>query len=604
MSRMKRLTVFAIALLFPCGLIAAADEFPEEWLTVAEKTEFRATSSYDQTMVYLYQLEAAAPELIRVTDFGRSGQGRPLPLVIVSSDGAFTPEAAAATGKPILLIQSCIHAGEVDGKDATLMVLRDIALGLRPELAEGAVTLFAPIYNADGHEHVSIYNRSNQNGPVEGMGYRATANGINLNRDFLRLVSPEAKALAKLVTTWNPHLHVDNHVTNGSDHAWVLTWLVAEAPELAPQLDAWVGAHLPKVLAVVEADGHPNGPYVNHISRSDPTAGMIWDVTQPRYSSGYFPLRNRVSILIEMHAHKPFRDRVLANRAFIDELIDEVGRSGRELVKAVNEAEGATVAMGVADAEPSKVVVRWKLGDEGETITWPAYDWTIEDSEVMGGKRVRYRPGEIREVELEWRHLQEAELTLARPRGYLVLAGWPQIEELVAGHGLRAFRLNADTELEVETTRLANPELATSPYQGVVMVEGFEVSREREKRSIPAGSLWIPADQPSFEVAVQLFEPEAPDSIVRWGVVSSLFERKIYIGPDLLEQLAKEMLTDDKVRSEWEAALEDSDFAGNTGARYMWWYKRTPYWDETVGLLPVMRVMAPVDLDIEPWPQP
>jgi hypothetical protein len=555
-------------------------------------------------MVYLYQLEAAAPELIRVTDFGRSGQGRPLPLVIVSSEGAFTPEAAAATGKPVLLIQSCIHAGEVDGKDATLMVLRDIALGRRSELAKGAVTLFAPIYNADGHEHVSIYNRSNQNGPVEGMGYRATANGINLNRDFLRLVSPEAKALAKLVTTWNPHLHVDNHVTNGSDHAWVLTWLVAEAPELAPQLDAWVGAHLPKVLAEIEADGHPNGPYVNHISRSDPTAGMIWDVTQPRYSSGYFPLRNRVSILIEMHAHKPFRDRVLANRAFIDELIDEVGRSGRELVKAVNEAEGATVAMGVADAEPSMVVVRWKLGDEGEPITWPAYDWTIEESEVIGGQRVRYRPGKIREVELEWRHLQEAELTLARPRGYLVLAGWPQIEELVAGHGLRTFRLSQDTELEVETVRLSSPEFATSSFQGVVMVEDFEVSRQPEKRSIPAGSLWIPADQPSFEVAVQLFEPEAPDSMVRWGVVSSLFERKIYIGPDLLEQLAKEMLTDDKVRSEWESALEDLDFAGNTGARYMWWYKRTPYWDETVGLLPVMRVMAPVDLDLEPWSRP
>ena len=197
-----------------------------------------------------------------------------------------------------------------------------------------------------------------------------------------------------------------------------------------------------------------------------------------------------------------------------------------------------------------------------------------------------------------------AELTLARPRGYLVLAGWPQIEELVVGHGLRASKLSKDTELEVETIRLANPKLATSPYQGVVMVEDFEVSREREKRSIPAGSLWIPADQPSFDVAVQLFEPEAPDSIVRWGVVSSLFERKIYIGRDLLEQLAGEMLADENIRSDWEAALEDPEFVKDPDARYLWWYRRTPYWDETVGLLPVMRVTAPVDLDLEPWPQP
>jgi len=356
-------------------------------------------------------------------------------------------------------------------------------------------------------------------------------------------------------------------------------------------------------MAAIDADGHPNGPYVNHISRSDPTAGMIWDVTHPRYSSGYFPLRNRVSILIEMHAHKPFRDRVLANRAFIDELIEEVGRSGRGLVRAVDEAEAATVAKGRADAEPSDIVVRWSVAETGETIVWPAYEWTIEDSEVTGGKMVRYHPGKVREVELEWRHRQVAELTLARPRGYLVLAGWPQIEELVSGHGLRASKLSGDIELEVETIRLANPKLGTSPYQGVAMVESFEVSRERERRSIPAGSLWIPADQPSFEVAVQLFEPEAPDSIVRWGVVSSLFERKIYIGRDILGQLADEMLTDEKVRTEWEAALEDPEFAKNPGARYLWWYRRTPHWDETVGLHPVMRVMTPVELDLEPWPR-
>jgi hypothetical protein len=268
----------------------------------------------------------------------------------------------------------------------------------------------------------------------------------------------------------------------------------------------------------------------------------------------------------------------------------------------VGAADAATVALGRADAEPSEVVVRWKVAEEGETITWPAYDWTLEESEVVGGKWVRYHPGRIREVKLEWRHLPVAEQTLPRPRGYLVLAGWPQIEELVSGHGLRAFRLREDIELEVETTRLSNPRLASSPYQGVAMVENFEVSRQPEKRSILAGSLWIPADQPSFEVAVQLFEPEAPDSMVRWGVISSLFERKIYIGLGRLEELAREMLTDDSVRREWETALEDPDFADNSTARYLWWYERTPYWDETVGLLPVLRVMAPVDLDLEPWP--
>ena len=598
---MKGLFLLAVVLVTPF-IISASDVTSDDWLTVAEKTDFQATSSYDETMAFLRKAQAAAPDLIRVTDFGRSAQGRPLPLVIVSSDGAFTPEVAGDTGKPVLLLQSCIHAGEVDGKDATLMIVRDIALGWRPELAEGPILLFAPIYNADGHEHVSPYNRSNQDGPVEGMGYRATANGINLNRDFLRLVSPEAKAMARLISSWNPHLHVDNHVTNGSDHDWVLTWLVAEAPQLHPALDSWVDNHLPNIMERTEAGGHRTGPYVSLVSGSDPTKGMIWDVAQPRYSSGYFPLRNRVSILIEMHARKPFRARVAANRAFMESLIEEVASSAKELTDAVETAEAATVALGRADAEASEIVLRWKVSAEGDTIIWPAYEWTEETSLVSGGTRVQYHPGKIREIELEWRHTPEPELLLPRPRGYIVSAGWPQIEEVVAGHDLVAASLSRDISIEVETIRLSKPTLASFPYQGVVMVQDFEVSRQTELRHIPAGSLWIPATQPNFEIAVQLFEPEAPDSLARWGVVSSVFERKIYIGSDILEQLATDMLADDAVRLEWEKALEDPEFAENRRARYLWWYRRTPYWDETVGLLPVMRVMSATDLDTEPWP--
>jgi hypothetical protein len=288
----------------------------------------------------------------------------------------------------------------------------------------------------------------------------------------------------------------------------------------------------------------------------------------------------------------------------MEELILEVGRSGKELVSAVEVSEAATVAKGLPGAAPSDVVVRWGVAERGEELIWPAYEWTVEDSVVSGGARIVYQPGKVREVELEWRHQPVAELSLPRPRAYLVLAGWPQIEELVTGHGLQAYQLVEDMDLEVETIRLSNPKLADSPFQGVAMVEDFEVTRQREQRTVPAGSLWVPADQPSFEVAVQLFEPEAPDSIVRWGVVSTVFERKIYIGSDLLEKLALEMLADEAIRTEWEAALEDPEFSADRRARSLWWYRRTPYWDETVGLLPVMRLMAPAELALAPWPRP
>jgi len=587
---MKRLTVLAFILLVSSML--PADDIPEIWQTVAEKSDFRATSTFAETMDFLRRVESRSPKTIRVTTFGHTAEGRPLPLVIVSSDGAFTPAAAQTTGKPILLLQSGIHAGEIDGKDASLMLLREIALGHRPDLAEAAVTLFVPIYNLDGHERVSPFNRPNQNGPVEGMGFRATTSGLNLNRDFLRLASPEARALARLVADWRPHLHVDNHVTNGTDHAWVLTWLVAEAPQLDPGVDAWIKAHLPSVLAITAEAGHPNGPYISLMDGMDPAKGMSWSgIRLPRFSSGYFPLINRPSILIEMHAHKPYRDRVLANRDFMDALILESGRSGRELIRAVQAAEQHTVASGNADADPSKIVVRWQGSEEEDSVVWPAFAFTAEESLVTGAPRVAYHRGEIVETELPWRHAVKPELELARPLGYLVHAGWPQIEAVVTGHGLRAVRLGEPTELEVETIRVADASFATSSFQGAVAVTDFTVTRQKEDREIPAGSLWIPADQPDFRVAVQLFEPEAADSLLRWGELSSIFEMKTYIGLDRLEELATEMIIDDRVRGQWETVLEDPDFAADRRARYMWWYRQTEYWDEQVGLLPIYRVM-------------
>ena len=602
MTAMRRLVLLAPLVLLALPLPAAEEDVGDAWLTVAEKTEFRATSSYDETLAFLRRVESRAPEVIRVTDFGRSAEGRGLLLVIVSSEGAFTPASAAATGKPILLLQSCIHAGEVDGKDASLMLLRDIALGRRPDLAEAAVTLFVPIHNADGHERVSPYNRPNQNGPVEGMGFRATTAGLNLNRDFLRLVSPEARALARLVAEWRPHLHVDNHVTNGSDHAWVLTWMVAGAPLLDPGVDAWVAAHLPKVLAATADAGHPNGPYLAFVDWDDPTSGVDWsDIQLPRYSTGFFPLVNRPSILIEMHAHKPYRERVLANRDFMDALILEAGRAGNSLVGAVAAAEARTRALGAPGADPSPIVVRWRAAEAADTFTWPAYRTTTEESVVTGGPRIVYHRDEIVPTEVSFRHAVEPGLELARPRGYLVHAGWPQLEAAVDGHHLRAERLTTPVTLEVETIRVAEPVFADTSFQGTVMVEEFVVTRQTERRELPAGSLWIPADQPDFEIAVQLFEPEGPDSLLRWGELNTVFERKTYIGLDRLEELAVELLADDAVRAGWQAALADPAFAADWRARYEWWYRRTPYWDEQVGLLPVFRVMAPPLPDGEAW---
>jgi hypothetical protein len=605
MTHTRRLLAALAVLVLGCAVAGAAEAeqpTPREWLTRAEASDFKATAGYEETVDFIRRLTRRMPQL-RLVYFGTSAMGRPLPAVIVSGDFAFDPARAHATAKAIVMVQNGIHSGEIDGKDACLMILRDMALGRHRDLLEGVILVIVPIYNVDGHERVSPYNRANQNGPVEGMGFRTTADGHDLNRDHVKLVTPEARALVGLFNKWRPDLHVDNHVTNGSDHDWVLTYAWAEAPQAPPSVDAWLQAHMPRVLEATERAGHPVGPYVSLLDRSDPSKGFDSFVGGPRYSTGYFPTRNRPSLLVENHAYKPYRDRVLANRDFLLALFREIADDPAALRGAVLEADRRTEQAGRPDAPRSELVLSYRRSEEPDTILWPVYEWYSEPSQALGGTLVRYRRGEVRETEVPWMHRAEPELTVARPRGYLVLPGWPVIEQRLRDHGLHVERLLEDAELEVETMRLSNPRQSrrSNPsYQGQTLI-GVDVTRGKETRRCPAGTLWIPADQPDFEIAAQLLEPEAPDSLVSWGLLSIVMERKEYIDPGVLEDQVRVMLEDPVIAAEWKRALDDEAFAGDRWARWLWWYRRTPHWDDTVGLMPVMRVMGPPGFSTKAW---
>jgi hypothetical protein len=247
------------------------------------------------------------------------------------------------------------------------------------------------------------------------------------------------------------------------------------------------------------------------------------------------------------------------------------------------------------------VVLSWTTSEAHDLVSIPMPEWFLARSLVTGRPLLHYRHGTTRDIEVPWYHTVEAELSVPRPRGYVVAPGWPQIERLLAGHDLGVRVLVEPITPEVETIRVAEPELADRPYQGTVMVQEFSVERQIERREIPAGSLWVPADQADFELAAQLFEPEAPDSMLRWGLLSTVFERKEYIDSRTLEALATSMIEDDELRAEWESALVDPSFATDAWARFLWWYRRTPHWDEQFGLLPVMRVISVPKMRTVAW---
>jgi hypothetical protein len=569
---------------------------PPDLLTRAELTGFRQTETYDEVLAFLTRLERLSPYL-RVSFIGPSEQGRRIPVVVASKERLFEPAERFRSAKPVVLVLNSIHAGEVDGTDATLMLLRDIALTNRLGLLDGVTLVTVVVYNVDGHARVSPYNRPNQNGPEE-MGYRSNARGLDLNRDFVKADAPETRALLALANTWKPDLFVDQHVTDGADFQATLTVSYANEPVTPEPLRSWLKAVVPKVLSDVEGEGFAtNNAYVDFRDPGDPMKGFDSSVFSPRYSTGYFPVRNVPSILVETHALKSFGDRVRSNAVFLRALLERTGRSAKDLLSARERSR----SMARTAPAGSPVVVA-AVGDPArpETVAFPTYAWTEAVSEVTGRPVVRWDRTRKKTIHIPSLEHARATVTVPRPAAYLIPAGFGNVEGRLKAHGIRYEALVAARTLAVGTSRASSAVFAKTSYQGRVRVEA-KISHAKETRAIPAGSLYVPLDTELANVAIALLEPESPDSLFSWGELSSCLEEKEHMDTRVLDSLAREMLAKDPaLKAEWEENLKDPKFADDARARHRFFYRRTPYFDETVGLVPVFRLDAPLSVPTPP----
>lgn len=585
--------VLGIAMALPAAAQGAPRPtvpIPPDHYTKAELTGFRSTASYDETLAFIRRLEKTSPHL-KLEFFGKSAEGRPMPVVVVSKEKAFGPVAPGPARKPVVLILNGIHSGEIDGKDACLMILRDLALGNRPEILDGLTLLVVPIYNVDGHERVSRFNRPNQDGPVDGMGFRTTTQGLDLNRDFLKADAPETRSLLSLVNDWQPDLFVDDHVTDGSDFQASLTTSWANEVATSAPLLAWMKRIVPAALAAVEAGGTKTAPYVEWADPKDPSKGIDIGPTAPRYSTGYLPLRHVPSILVETHSIKPYHQRVRANELFLLALLRETSRAAPSLLEARDKSRATERA-----AAPGSPVVLDSETDftRPETIDFPGFEWRKELSPVSGRDVVQYDPSKPVAMKLPVFSHARPTITIRRPAAYVVPAGWPAVEERLAAHGIPFRKLDKPLVAEVETFRARDPKFASAPWQGRTRVQATVASR-KETRTLPVGSLYIPLDHELATVAIHLLEPFAPDSLFQWGEFSTIFEQKEYIDSRVIDPIAAEMLArDPKLKAAWEEKLKDPAFAESPRARVRFFYERTPYWDETMGLVPVYRLAVPL----------
>lgn len=566
---------------------------PAAWLTHAEKTDYRETPRYAETIEYSKRLDQASP-LIKFQSFGKSGEGRELPLLIATEGDTFTPEAARHAGKAVILIQACIHAGEPDGKDAGLALLRDIAITkTQPGLLKNLVVLFIPIYNADGHERVSPYNRINQNGPVE-MGWRTTSTYQNLNRDYMKADTPETRAWLALWNQWEPDLFIDCHVTDGADYQYNITYQHEHHAGIAPSVLAWEEKVIDKGVApATEAAGNVVSWYLEFIDNRDLHKGIRDFNGSPRFSTGYTPLRNRPGILIETHMLKPYRPRVIGTYDFLRFALAEVSRDPQSLLSAVREADEKTLADGGTYDPSRSYPLDFELSEKSTPYKLRALKSLTEKSDISGAQRVIFG---IQPVELSVPLYNDFRVkkSVAPPLYYIVPAQWANVIELLKAHGLRFQTTKEPSAIDIESYRFVDVKWAGGPFEGR-LVPSFKVEVVRERRTFPAGSVIIPLAQEAAKVAINLLEPEAPDSLVHWGFFNATFEQKEYGEDYVVEKLAREMLEKNPaLREEYEKKLaSDAAFAANPHARLQFFYRRSPYWDKQMNLYPVGRILTP-----------
>jgi hypothetical protein len=568
------------------------DELPDEWRTKAERTDYGETDRYDACVDFCRRLAEASP-YARYTSFGRSGEGRELPLLILSHNRAFTPEVAHADGRLVVLVQNCIHPGECCGKDACLELARDILIsGTRKELLEHVNLLIMPIFNTDGHERFGAYHRINQNGPQE-MGWRVTATNLNLNRDFIKADAVEMRAWLRVWTAWQPDLFIDIHTTDGSDHQYILFYSAPAGALLAEPVASWMTATLfPSIVPALEADGHLSFPYSHPRDPRDLTQGIeAWSNHTPRFSTGYGATCNRPSILVEAHALKPYGQRVWAAYAFVRRTLEELNRYPDALREAVRLADEQSVQRRGAYGNTGEVVLEAANTDVSEPVTYRAVDFAFRQSEITGAEIVEYSD---RPMNVESRLYDRTRIAKAvvPPAAYVVPPQWTEIIDRLSWHGIEYFRLERAEQLEVDSYRFEEVTFPAGPYEGR-LTPRFTVAPVHEARTFAAGSVVLPLNQKRAKLIVHLLEPEAPDSLVSWGFLNAIFERKEYAADYILEPIARRMLAEDPaLKHEFEERLRtDAEFANNPGARLEFFYRRSPYWDQQHNVYPIGRLM-------------
>lgn len=558
------------------SLLAAPDS---EWATPFEQNGLKTSPSYDETFAWLDKLIAHS-DMLKKVSIGKSPQGRDIWMIVASKEGAEDAATLLKSNKPSVLVQAGIHSGEIDGKDAGMMLLRDIVIGDKTALLDNANLLFVPIFSVDAHERSTEYNRVNQRGPVN-MGWRTTANNLNLNRDYAKADTLEMQHMLRAINIWQPDLYIDVHVTDGIDYQYDVTFGYNLAQGLSPSSYKWLeNNYRPAIEAALVEEGHVPGPLVFAIDNTDITKGMsLWNAS-PRFSNGYGDARHLPTILIENHSLKPFKQRVLGTYVMLEATLKTIGEQTTKLKSAIQQDKYRY---------SPRVTLTWKQEQQKQGWDFKGIGYSMEQSAISGNEIVRWNGEPKLYPNLPVIGGTKADIKVNRPTAYYVPPQWTEVIERLSVHGIRMTTISKPSTQKLQQYQFSEPKFGSADYEGHQRVNAT-VSSHTIEATLPTGTVRIDTEQPLGDLAILLLEPQSPDSLFQWGFFNPIFTRTEYIENYAVEPLAAQMLKQDpKLQAAFDEALKDEAFAADAKARLRWFYQRSPYYDNEYQKYPVLR---------------
>ncbi len=551
--------------------------------TVFESSKGTETGSYEQVIEFYTQL-AKNYKAVAIYEMDKTDSGKPLHLVTFNLDRSFEHEFSEDQNKNILLINNGIHPGESDGIDASMMLIRDLAQD-KIDAPKNTIIALIPVYNIGGALNRNSSTRTNQNGPKE-YGFRGNARNYDLNRDFIKSDTKNARAFAKIFRTIKPIFFIDNHVSNGADYQYTLTHLFTQHNKLGGELGEYLHTsfktQLEDSLTQKEWD---ITPYVNVFNRT-PESGFSQFFDSPRYSTGYTALFNTLGMMVETHMLKPYGKRVEGTYELMKSFIAIADKDAQKINQLTQNdltkyKEGNTYP------------ISWKIdSSQSSTLNFKGFEGEMIPSKITGAKRLKYNTNKPFIKEVTYYNYFKPSNTVTIPEKYIIPKGWWNVKELLKLNNIKITYVTKDTIITASVYKIKSFETVNNAYEGHYMHYNTETEFNTELVQIRKGDYMVSTQQEGVRYIMETLEPSAPDSFFNWNFFDTILQQKEGFSPYVWEDMAAEFLENNpEIKKEFEAKkIVNPEFSANWYAQLDWIHKQSPNYEKSHLRYPIIRV--------------